>query len=192
MIKRKVKKSKRKNPYLQHEAKEFLRNLDPDINFKFIGEGNFGETYYFKTNHNILYRNIVLKPNQYILKIYTDSPSSSEIQYLIKLSKYGLIPKIYYINYYFAIMKYIEGETLWDYGPKTPPEFSLKLKKLIKKWHELGFAHGDISDTNILVTESGKIYLIDPYFENKDEFQNDLFKLEWIENRGIDDDDYDT
>jgi RIO-like serine/threonine protein kinase len=190
MIKKKVKSKaekvskvqKRSNPYFTHEVKEILKNLDSTIKFKFVGEGQFGETYHFKTNHNILYRNIILKPNEYILKLFTKGTSLLEINWLKKLSAYGLIPKIYYINDYFIIMKYIEGQSLLEYDNKHGPlndKILNRIKYLVNKWHGLGFAHGDLNENNILITKNEKVYFIDPYFPNSQEFDYDLDRVDF-------------
>lgn len=195
MIKRKVKvKVKKKNPYLDDYASLILEELDPKnkINFKFIGEGSFGEIYYFELNHNNIFENVILRPGKYIIKIFKENkeedielPSFSEINYLKKLSNYGLIPKIYIINKNFSIMKYIEGVDLLDYGHETKDNIIKtlsKIKKLVKIWHELGFAHGDLSFTNIIISKNHKVYFIDPYFENRQNFNDDLLWIKRHEN----------
>ena len=74
MIKKKVKAKKvlRRNPYLQSQVENILNELDPKnkINFEFIGEGYFGETYYFEINNNKLSHNVLLKSGKYILKVF--------------------------------------------------------------------------------------------------------------------------
>ena len=193
MIKKKVKAKKvlRRNPYLQSQVENILNELDPKnkINFEFIGEGYFGETYYFEINNNKLLHNVLLKPGKFILKVFKTSeykgiqpPSEKEIKYLIKLSKYGLIPEIYIINRRFEIMKYIDGETLWNHVDNKghlDGSYLVKLDKLVRKWHSLGFAHGDLGDDNILITKNNKLYLIDPLFDNKNEFNFDLDRLHY-------------
>ena len=193
MIKKKVKAKKvlRRNPYLQSQVENILNELDPKnkINFEFIGEGYFGETYYFEINNNKLSHNVLLKSGKYILKVFKTNkdkgihpPSEKEIKYLITLSKYGLIPEIYIINRRFEIMKYIDGETLWNHVDNKghlDGSYLVKLDKLVRKWHSLGFAHGDLGDDNILITKNNKLYLIDPLFDNKNEFNFDLDRLHY-------------
>jgi RIO-like serine/threonine protein kinase len=196
MIKKKVKAKvkkvskvrKRKNPYLESNAEKILNELDPatKINFEFIGEGKFGETYLFQLNQNKLFQNIVLKPGKYILKIFKedmetsiDLPSKEEIKNIIDLSKYGLIPKVYVINKNFEIMKFVNGEHLnniFKIRKVRTIQLLTKIENLIQKWHSLGFYHGDLNPRNILVTTENKVYFIDPDF--KGSFKKDL---EWIE-----------
>lgn len=203
MIKKKIKSKKKvqrvkriKNPYLDDYASLILEELDPKnkIDFKFIGEGYFGETYYFELNQNKIFQNVILKPGKFILKIFKTSrereihpPSEKEIKYLITLSKYGLIPEIYIINRRFEIMKYIDGEKLSDHirnnNNHLNENYLVKLDKLVRKWHQLGFAHGDLGDDNILITKNNKLYLIDPLFDNKNEFGFDLDRLGYYWNR---------
>lgn len=195
MIKKKVnnkaKKVSKRNPYLQSQAKDILTEIDPKskIDFEFIGEGYFGETYYFEISSNKLLYNVLLKPGKYILKVFKTSkdkgihpPSEKEIKYLTTLSKYGLIPEISIINRRFEIMKYIDGDTLWNHVDNKghlDGNYLVKLDKLVRKWHSLGFAHGDLGDDNILISKNNKLYLIDPLFDNKDEFVFDLDRLRY-------------
>lgn len=190
MIKRKVKVKpktkirKRKNPHLSTRARHILNDIsypDNEIEFEFIGEGNFGETYYFELTKNKYYLNTILKPGEYILKIFKSEwnlplPEIEELDYLKLLSKYGLIPKIFIITKKFLIMKFIEGSTMIAYTGNEIIENDVisKIDKLVKKWHSLGFAHGDLSESNILITRNYKIYFIDPYFRNKEDFRYDL------------------
>lgn len=79
-------------------------------------------------------------------------------------------------------MKYIEGMTLksitkintindWiiESSLYTFDELNtilLNVVKLLKKWHRLGFAHGDLHSDNIMISKSGNVYLIDPKIED--------------------------
>jgi len=116
---------------------------------------------------------------------------------LLKLSNYGLIPKIYYISNKYVIMKFVEALPLSVYfdndmfSESDADKITERLYFLISKWHELGFAHGDISYTNILVTSKKQVYLIDPdsslvnvpdinYYQ-----RGDLFDLRRISNQMI-------
>jgi predicted Ser/Thr protein kinase len=200
MIKRKVKAKARKvkkckNPKLSTKVRHILNDIsypDNEIEFKFIGEGMFGESYYFELTKNKYYLNTIIKPGEYILKVfksefdlYLPSPDIEELDYLKLLSKYGLIPKIFIITKKFMIMKFIEGTPMIDYTINEIINHDVvpKIEKLIKKWHELGFAHGDLKADNILITKNYKIYLIDPYFANKDEFKYDLDVLNSYKNK---------
>lgn len=196
MIKKKVKARRKKkiNPYLQFQAENILNELDPKnkIDFKFIGEGSYGETYLFKLDQNKLFQNTILKPGKYILKVFKECkeedielPSSSEIKYLTKLSKYGLIPEIYIMTKEFNIMKYIEGVDFCDYSDfffkkNIPPNIDRivnNIEKLIQTWHKLGFAHGDLACSNILISKNNRVFFIDPYFEKRQSFNEDLYWL---------------
>jgi tRNA A-37 threonylcarbamoyl transferase component Bud32 len=180
MIKRKVKAKlkkvkKRKNPELELEAENISKELDLNVDFKYISEGFFAETFYFKLLKNKLIRNIILKPDEYILKIFKNDlekynaakPNNYELNRLKLLSKYGLIPKIYIIDKNFIIMKYIKGITLKEYlqnieNYSLTEKILFKIEYIIEKWHDLGFVHGDLYDKNILITNTDKIYFIDP------------------------------
>lgn len=176
MIKRKVKPKarKRKNPELESEVKEILFGFGENIKFKYLSKGSYAKTYYF-----VIKDSEYLKSGEYVIKYFVDPEdymSDLEINYLKKLSKYGLIPEIFYIDKKYIIMKYIRGVALDSFlktnslGHTVSDKLSVdelnliltKVAKLIKHWHKLGFSHNDLHDGNILITESGKIYLIDP------------------------------
>lgn len=180
MIKRKLKRKvkpkakKRKNPELESEVREILSDFGENIKFKYLSKGSYAKTYYF-----VIKDSEYLKSGEYVIKYFVDPEdymSNLEINYLKKLSKYGLIPEIFYINKKFIVMKYIRGVALDSFlktdslGRTVSDELSVddinsiltKVAKLIRHWHKLGFSHNDLHDGNILITESGKIYLIDP------------------------------
>jgi len=170
------KKQKRKNPDMEERAEEILSQFGKNIKFNYLNRGSYAKTYYF-----VIKNSKKLNPGEYVLKLFNDDPedwlSDEKIEYLIKLSKYGLIPKIYYIDQTYVIMKYIRGENLNNIIKKFESNKNntslqkeltsilLKVKKLIQNWHKLGFIHGDIHAGNIIITESGKLYLIDPDLE---------------------------
>ena len=112
MIRKKVSK-RRKNP--EKEIIEFLEDLKPyedNIKIEFIGKGSFGETYTFEImSSKVLDNGEILKSGEYLLKRFINRPSKHEITSLMILSKYGLIPKIYFIDKNHIIMKYIESVT---------------------------------------------------------------------------------
>lgn len=209
MIKLK-KKQKRKNPKLKYEIEEILSNFYPnsnDIKIEYIDKGLHAHTFKIKLDSKKIYNNTVLFPDTYVLKTLLE-PSDSDhrldrevwkpitikgINRLKILSKYGLIPKIYYIDKYVIIMKYINGvslQRLLDSSNKLHWKEYFKIinraNELRLKWKELGFQHGDLHDGNILITNSGKIYFIDPRYEeprykNADEdLLNDLKNEDFI------------
>lgn len=136
-------------------------------NIRHLGSGVEGRSYYFNVNKNTHIFETLIKKGQYVIKIYKILLKSRDIRYLKKLSNYGLIPKIYYIDSNIIIMKYINGKTydvLRKHLSLKEHEYILdQINNLIKVWENLGFAHDDISDGNILITENLKVYFIDPY-----------------------------
>lgn len=174
MIKRKKQK---RNPELQKKSNNILRDLDAE-NIKYLAEGNYAEVYKFSIEFPTTFQKIKLKPGTYVLKLITmteiSSLNSKEIKYLQKLSKLGLIPKIYVITEDFIIMEYIKGETLlesvYSLLPSDLEIVLLTLEEIIQKWHKLGFAHGDLNLKNIMIDQNLNVHLIDPMiYRNLDE-----------------------
>lgn len=169
------KKRIRKNPELESEVKNILSDFGKNIKFKYLSKGTYAETYYF-----VIKDSDFLPPGEYVLKILMGHFEPDNIKYMLELSKYGLIPKIYYMSPKFQIMRFIEGVTLSSlvtlehdkYYSVIDLKTSLsnteinviltKVWKLLKNWHKLGFFHGDLHEGNIMISDSGKIYLIDP------------------------------
>lgn len=117
---------------------------------------------------------IELAIGKYILKNITkEEISNKDINLLKSLSDLKLIPKIYLITNKYIIMDYFEGVTLNVYLRTNllSDQLIIKIKKLIEKWHDLGFAHGDLALTlsknkiigggNLLINKDNKIILID-------------------------------
>jgi RIO-like serine/threonine protein kinase len=167
-------KRTRKNPRL-NDIDIFVKNNS--IEFEKIMRGGEATIYYFKLNNSLLVNNVLLKSGEYSLKIYSDKLtqnnhgglSTKKISKLELLSKYGLIPKIYTITKRYIISKYIHGITVSDFQFEYPDhmdEVNEKIEKLIKIWEKLGFSHDDLSEDNILVSNKGSIYFIDPYVKN--------------------------
>ncbi len=178
MIERKLKvkkiKRKRKNPHL-NDIDDFIN--DNSVKFEYITRGGEGIIYYFKLNKLLRLNNILLKPSEYSLKIYNnkftqnnyEGLSPKKILKLELLSKYGLIPKIHIITKKYIISKYIHGITVSDFQieyPEYMDEINNKIEKLLKIWDKLGFVHDDLSEDNILVSNKGSVYFIDPYIKN--------------------------
>lgn len=192
-IKKLPRKRKRKNP--DYDIIEILESLEPheeNIPFESISEGDYGETYAFEIySRKILPDSTVLKPGKYLIKRFFNFDghiSNEEIKYLEKLSNYGLIPKIYFANKYFVIMKYIKSTTLkecLDNDSLSRLQISKIVERLyflIDKWHKLGFVHGDLQNfKNILITKN-KVYLIDPSINYIDK-RKDISDIEYIEYR---------
>jgi predicted Ser/Thr protein kinase len=176
----KAKKVKRnpsaKNNY--NDIKYFIKFNSE--NFDEIGEGSEGKAFYFKLNSRLVVNAEVLNKGEYVLKItHRKNYSSSELERLDLLSKYGLIPKIYIFNSKYIIMKYIKGKSLNDLlfdKELSKSEQSIienKVEKLYDIWEKLGFdKYLDTNDENILVTSDlKKVYIIDPMIDDK-----------WVEN----------
>ena len=185
-----IRKNKRKNP--ENDIKNFLSNLQPyeNININNIGKGDFAETYKFHINNSkILPNNKTLYSGNYLIKRQLNIKLTiSEIKKLQLLSKYGLIPKIYYIDERYQIMDYIKSINLFRllYHHTVSDENRLiifnKIKKLIKNWHNLGFCHGDLLNLqNYLITNSYKVYIIDPATHRECTIQKDLINITEIE-----------
>jgi predicted Ser/Thr protein kinase len=184
MIKRKVKvkKLKCKNPKLEYKAAHILNNID----FEFLSEGNDGELYKFKLDRNTLFDSIILKPGYYILKLF--KYPIKNLNRLKLLSDNGLIPKVYFIDSQYVIMKYIKAVNLYQFVKENKnkdlydPDYIMdRLRFLISRWHKLGFAHGDLILGNILITKDYKIYLIDPKLDKDKYYEDDYADLEYLD-----------
>lgn len=174
MIKKKVKKVNRKNPFTNtNDVEDYIKNNS--ISFQYLNHGRYANIYEFKTNKKIVIATKILLPGEYILKVLKSENhywKSGQIDYLAKLSKYGLIPKIFIITKNYFIGKYINGYTLLEIKEKyehdeiTNEEYSKideKLDHLIYIWRELKFRHDDLHDENILISKDLKhVYIIDP------------------------------
>lgn len=206
-----TKRKKRKNPRLKYEIEEILSRFYPnsnDIKIQYIDQGYYAHAFKLELKSRKLFDNTILNSGKYVLKTLLETIDSDEednwkplnnqtIKRLELLSKYGLIPKIYYIDKYIIIMKYIDGvslKTLIDSGKLTVNEFYTiidKARELKKKWEKLGLIHGDIQEGNIIVNNS-KIYFIDPlnhtnnnyFFRNNQIIDRDDLFLTKLENDG--------
>lgn len=175
----------RKNPRNLNENQilKYLIN-HPDIkSFHQLGEGVEATTYYIKLIKNTHIFNKLFNPGEYVVKIYKIRTENNFLtyeqqKYLLLLSKYGVIPKIFYIDSNVLIMKYIRGITIdvfvqdvINYDPNMIKILEKQYEKLIDIWYKLGLEHGDIDpdnwlhSENILVTMKNskiKLYFIDP------------------------------
>lgn len=119
---------------------------------------------------------VTLYSGKYILKdIRKEKISNKDINILKSLSDLKLVPKIYFIDKTKIIMEYFDGITLTQYlkNHKLSKELFLKIQKLIRKWHRLGYAHGDLAllfnkdnklvgGDNLLIGKNNNLMLIDP------------------------------
>ncbi|WP_406614412.1 serine/threonine-protein kinase [Mycoplasma corogypsi] len=135
-----------------------------------IGGGGMGMVYEvrLKANPNI----------SYALKYYISNGNDSnkrrfdsEVN-LLKQIKSQYVPKVfeYYANederYY--VMEYIKGITLEDHirthgylNTKQLVFYAKQLASVVEEIHNLNIIHRDIKSSNIIVSDSSKIYLID-------------------------------
>lgn len=181
-LRRKNPKNLSKTQILNH----LTSNLDVTEIFPLI-RGGEGEIFHFSIIKNTHIFEHLMYPGEYVIKVY-DLNDYVDQQKLIKLSKYGLIPKIYYIDSNTIIMKYIKGVRIHDFVRKIRKEkwdpiifeqLYNKMKNLFEIWKKLGFSHGDAREQsflekdpiwmehnpNVLVSYINgklKLYLIDP------------------------------
>lgn len=173
MIKKKVRKCK--NPFTNtNDVKDYISKNS--IYFKKIGEGDYGRVYRFKLDNKIILNSKILLLGDYTLKLlkYSDDYYNiNQIDYLTKLSKYGLIPKIFIITKNYTISKFIDGYTFDEVKYMYYDDNKISQKvwlNIIKKreyildiWDKLGFNHGDHHNNNILVSKDfNHVYFIDP------------------------------
>ena len=92
----------------------------------------------------------------------------NEARALIKVKNYGLnCPQVYEIDVESStiVMKYIEGEKLKDILEQMDTAKKKKLfKKIgnsIAKLHKNGHVHGDITTSNMILTNDDELFLID-------------------------------
>lgn len=163
---------RRKNPY--ESADKILIELQKNPNvydIRFIDKGGYGTVYSFYLNQrSFILNTIFLDKGEYAIKLinqqynYLDDYSINRLQIL---SKYGLIPKIYYIDYNLIIMKYVDGIpfSVWRTGKEGTEKLEIveeKINTLADVWTKLGFYHSDLHYGNILITKNLKVYFIDP------------------------------
>lgn len=166
MIKVINKTSKRRNP---ENNKIFLEKYFPDIKFTLFAGGKEKEVHKFTITKSIIVDNTLLKPGKYVILLPHEFIKYYDVKLLNRLklfSKYGLIPKIYIYNKNFIISKYIDGDNLSDvfknFTKYEKIKIVNKIEELINIYHKLGFVHGDLTIANVLITLTGKLYIIDP------------------------------
>lgn len=92
----------------------------------------------------------------------------NEARALIKVKKYGInVPQVYEIDVQSAIivMKYIEGEKLRNMIETLDDikkhKYLKKVGRYIAILHKNGHIHGDITTSNIIITQHEEVFLID-------------------------------
>lgn len=92
----------------------------------------------------------------------------NEARALIKVKTYGLnCPQVYEIDVDSStiVMKYIKGEKLKDILEQMDDEKKVKLFKeigsFIARLHQNGHVHGDITTSNMIITDKDDLFLID-------------------------------
>lgn len=149
-----------------------------------------------------------LNKKEYVVKISKDCDKTlNELRILVYLKTKGY-PKRYYAelvafdyeavhyrsnhNFYAILLKYLPEEKfqpLDEYlkgrvDKKRRKKLADKLRRRIRKLHELGVIHGDVRKANIMVTETKRgvgLRLIDfglSRFGNKEEIQKDDKKVD--------------
>lgn len=96
------------------------------------------------------------------------SRTLNEARALIKVKSYGInVPQVFEIdaNSSTIIMKYIHGVKLKDLisnlDQTTLTGYFLKIGIFIARLHQNGHIHGDITTSNIIITQSQEVFLID-------------------------------
>ncbi|MGP3668190.1 MAG: KEOPS complex kinase/ATPase Bud32 [Candidatus Bathyarchaeota archaeon] len=92
-----------------------------------------------------------------------------EARLLSEVKKFGVpTPAIYFVDRenFDIIMEYIEGVRLKDYlqnirEVKNLKETCFKFGYLIGKLHKNGIIHGDLTTSNVILTEKMKMFLVD-------------------------------
>lgn len=155
-------KTKRKNPHL-YDIERYLG--ENSSKFKYLSSGTEGDVYYFESNKSLIINTEILQSGKYVLKIFSYDLGPKQINEFIKLSKYGVIPKIFIITKRYIIMKYIAGDLYYYFKKEHPEKLELineKIDYLIETWDRLGLKHGDLSEGNIIISKNNSVYFIDP------------------------------
>lgn len=183
-----MKRTKQKrNPHDDYEnspkvrkVRKFAEQITGTNNLEYIDIGNESEIFKFQQDNH-----------QYIIKIFDYPLIKRIIEYFQVLSKEKLVPRIYEITAKYVIMDYIQGESLNDIifdkkAKKRATELLSKLIKEVKRWHNKGFAHGDLHEENIIITKDKAVF-IDPSvhvpFDPDSYLEEDLDRmsnLEWM------------
>jgi TP53 regulating kinase-like protein len=95
------------------------------------------------------------------------SRTATEARGLLAAMKAGVnVPKLYYVDppCTLIVTEYIRGELLVNIvkeDPKNAYEQDMVLGEMAGKLHEAGIAHGDLTTSNAIVDDKGRLYLID-------------------------------
>ncbi|MFX1312651.1 MAG: KEOPS complex kinase/ATPase Bud32 [Promethearchaeota archaeon] len=112
------------------------------------------------------------KPKKYRIeeldKLIRTTRTLNEARALIKVKNYGInVPQVFEIdsNNSTIVMKYIRGDRLKDILAKLndikKKHYFKKIGQIIALLHKNGHIHGDITTSNIIITKSENIFLID-------------------------------
>lgn len=169
MIKKKKIIKIRRNPS-ESDRKKVEKILSNSSFWEYFSEGGRANTYYFVLKNKFKIKNVVIPPGQYILKSDKKDRTYKELDRLKNLSDLDLIPKIYYIDKYITVMKYIQGEELSKFykksvGYRSKMKILRNILKKFKKWHENEVYHGDLYGRNILVDKNLDVHFIDPWLK---------------------------
>ncbi|MFX1574531.1 MAG: KEOPS complex kinase/ATPase Bud32 [Promethearchaeota archaeon] len=122
----------------------------------------FGKEVIFKCRIPKKYRNEELD------KIIRTTRTLNEARALIKVKNYGInVPQVFEIDPYNStiIMKYIQGNKLKDILNNLDNikknHYFKQLGNIIALLHKNGHIHGDITTSNIIITDNDSIFLID-------------------------------
>jgi len=101
-------------------------------------------------------------------KIIRTTRTLNEARALIKVKNYGInVPQVFEIdpNNSTIVMKYIQGNKLKDIltrlDDSKKKHYFKKIGHIIALLHKNGHIHGDITTSNIIITKSENIFLID-------------------------------
>jgi predicted Ser/Thr protein kinase len=186
---------RKKNPSINEIIKKHAHLLKNPVfldllrvtELKYLNKGAVRKVFYFQTLTKLRIGTNDIPPGEYVVKInfiYNMTNYKQEkfkfwrieecMQIHINFSKLGLIPKVYYIDPDFMIMKYIPGTTLekliHEHEDTQGTSISKqKIEELIQKRNRLEdvlekfWKFYDVSDANFIVTpDLKKIYYIDP------------------------------
>jgi len=128
-----------------------------------------------------------------------DNRTRNEAKALIRVKKYGVkVPQVYEIDTKSStiVMKYIEGkklkEALNSITNDKKTQYLKELGKNIAILHKNGHIHGDITTSNVIITKSQDIFIIDFGLHDYSDYIEDkstdihLFKRVLISSHGND------